>query len=132
TWAGKYNNITSLSFGYDADGNRTFKTADRSFTGNYNYTPGTNRLASITGNSGAATFTYDAMGEMTNDGTYKYSNDVTGNLNAVNDATTNAVLGTYAYNGFGQRVQQTAGGVAYSYLYDLRGHVAVQSLRGAA
>lgn len=121
-WSGRYANITSLAFGYDVDGNRTFKTANTNFTGNYNYAAGSNRLMSITGNSGAATYAYDNAGNVTNDGTYKYTYD---SLNAMTKATTetSTTVGAYVNDGMGRRAQETANGTTHSYVYDEAGHL---------
>jgi RHS repeat-associated protein len=123
TWHGRYSNITSLGFTYDADGNRTSKAANTSFIGTYNYDSASNQLMSITGNSGAATYAYDTAGDVTNDGSYKYTYDPTNRLSVAKTASTGTSVGTYVYDGVGQRVQETANGTTHSFVYDEAGHL---------
>jgi RHS repeat-associated protein len=71
--------------------------------------------------------TYDAAGNVTNDGSHAYTFDaenriicvgVTSNGNCITSAST-----VYVYNAAGDRVRKTTGGVSVDYLYDLVGHI---------
>ncbi len=61
----------------------------------------------------SAGFAYNDAGQMTADGTLSYSWDRAGRLLGAGDSS-------HAYNGLGQRVQQTASGVVTEYLLDVQ------------
>ncbi|MCB9438417.1 MAG: RHS repeat protein [Anaerolineales bacterium] len=60
-------------------------------------------------------FSYDAAGQMLSDGSLTYTWDRAGRLKTVTDAGDTY---QYAYNGLGQRVQQTVNSVITDYLLD--------------
>lgn len=122
SWQGKYGTITSLALGYDADGDRASETTNGTSTGTYNYGNTSDQLLSITGN-GAATYGYDAMGDVTTDATYKYSYDQRERLTSINNAGTNALVATYYYNGLGQRAKKVVGTKTTYFIYDESGHL---------
>lgn len=94
------------AYTYDANGNRTSQSGNAS-SSTYGYQGGTNRLLSI---SGALTrsYSYDGAGNIVADGQHSYSFDATNRLSAIDGGQTQ-----YRYNGVGQRVQKTGGGVSY-------------------
>jgi hypothetical protein len=66
---------------------------------NYAFSASTNRIST----SG---FTYDAAGDLTDDGTHSYQYDAEGRLISVDHGTT----ASYVYNALGWRVEKQAGG----------------------
>lgn len=110
----------SQAFDYDANGNRiqarfgagTYANAIQSTS---------NRLMSTTGPVPAKTNTYDNAGNLTSDGTAKYTFGTNGRLASVMVA---GVTTRYRYNGFGERVEKAgaSGSVTY-YVYDPAGHL---------
>jgi RHS repeat-associated protein len=70
-----------------------------------------NRLTSVNGQS----YTYDDNGNLLSDGAKTYGYDSANRLTSVLD---NGVITQYAYTGDGDRVSQTVGGVATSYIFD--------------
>jgi RHS repeat-associated protein len=88
-------------YSYDATGNRlTEKVAGTTF--NYTYPTTSHRLASVSGPK-ARSFSYDANGSMTGNGSQQFVYNSLGRLHQVITA-----LGTYQYriNGLGQRVMK--------------------------
>ncbi len=103
------NPVREYDFSYDVAGNRTQEilTVDGGTPTQTDYTyDATNRISS-------AGFAYNDAGQMTADGTLSYSWDRAGRLLGAGDSS-------YAYNGLGQRVQQTVSGVVTDYLLDVQ------------
>ena len=93
------------SYQYDPVGNR--QLAD-----GIPYTPNPlNQYPSVGGTS----YTYNANGNLTNDGTYMYGYDYENRLVSVTGAGLNV---SYVYDPFGRRIQKTVNGVVTRYLYD--------------
>lgn len=110
-------------FAYDGGGNREERTVTRSWGATvttYAYTPGTNRLASETTGAAETLYTHDARGNVTGIGGKTLTYDQEGRLVRVSSGAT--ALGSYGYNGFGERVRKTAGGVVTLYVYDFDGN----------
>jgi RHS repeat-associated protein len=117
---------------YDAIGNRTTATIN-GILSTYNYPSPTtsHRLTSTTGGTNPRTFTYDAMGNLTNDGKYTYTYWNNGRINTVTwvtgtapNTTTNTA--TYNINALGQRVRKvTPSNVVGTrrFMYDEAGHL---------
>lgn len=122
SWTGSYSNVSSLAFGYDAAGNRTYRTANNSYTSTYNYSSGNNELSSITG-SGAMTYTYDLAGNISGDGTNQYVHGVLGQIVQIINTSTNTTIAQYAFNGLDQRAVKVTGGVTHYFVYDQSGHL---------
>jgi RHS repeat-associated protein len=99
--------------GYDANGNRVTREGST-----YTTSAASNRLLAVTGTL-ARTYTYDAAGNVTNDGGRSFTYDDAGRLSSVS-ATGSA---TYAYNALGQRVRKTSGGTTLHFVYDEAGHL---------
>lgn len=94
---------TLSTFSYDA--------ANRMTTDQVQTYDANNTLLSNT----TKTLTYDAVGRMTSDGTNGYAYDAADRLLSVNNTAYQ-----YAYNGAGQRVQQTVSGTITQYLLDVQ------------
>jgi YD repeat-containing protein len=97
---------SSFAYSYDLTGNRTGVTV--------------NGTAILTNTYDAADqvvgWTYDAAGNLTNDGTTSYGYDATNDLTGT---TTTGQSRAYTYNGDGTLVGQTANGTTTSYTQDL-------------
>lgn len=110
----------SLSYTYDANGNRLTQGGTTSSTYGYASSPASNRLTSVTTGSTTQSYAYDASGNLTSDGTVSYIYDASGRL-------TNAATTAYDYNALGQRVGKShTPGVDIYYTYDEQGHVLEQ------
>lgn len=120
---GSYGNFT---YTYDLDGNMTTKTTvSTGKVRTYAYDSLSNHLLTSTGGSGGVTnFTYDAFGNLDTDGTYNYNHDLTERLTSVGNGTT--TVGTYTYNGLGQRVKKVADGTTSYFIYDEEGHLLME------
>jgi RHS repeat-associated protein len=91
---------TTYAYTYDAVGNRSSKITG-SNTDTYAYPGTSNRLSSITPPSGPVkTYSYDAAGNISGDGTSTYLHDTRGRLVL---ATLGGVQSERHYNGLGQR-----------------------------
>jgi YD repeat-containing protein len=88
--------------GYDANSNRTAFTLNASSFG-YNVEPTSNRLLATTGPV-AKSYTYDAAGHSTSDGTNSFTWNAAGRLS---QALTPSGTAAYQYNGKGERVAKT-------------------------
>src|SRR5262249_38482175 len=104
----------SLSYGYDATGNRLSEVRNAATT-QYAYDPASNRM---TGTSGAANeaFSYDAVGQLTSDSRGRYEYAPNGRMTRVTDAATGATtLAQYLYDADGMReIRQVSGRTIYS------------------
>lgn len=96
---------------YDLYGNRLAQNND----GGTCYTP---QHTSSGNNNRLDGFSYDAAGNLLNDGVHNYSYDAEGRLSAVDGGAT----ASYVYDAEGRRVRRSASG-AVDYLYDPAGHV---------
>jgi RHS repeat-associated protein len=91
---------TSYTYTYDAVGNRRSKITGGN-TDSYNYPDTSNRLSTITSTSSPMkTYSYDAAGNISGDGTSSYLHDTRGRLVL---ATLAGVQSERHYNGLGQR-----------------------------
>jgi RHS repeat-associated protein len=109
--ANQNNGQSVYNYVYDIAGNRWQQNGQYSmiatFTGNN--TTNNNR---IDGRS------YDAAGNLLNDGIHNYTFDAENRLTQVDSGAT----ATYIYDAGGRRVRKTVGGVSVDYLYDLSDH----------
>jgi len=127
TWALGSTAVGDLEYQYDADSRVTQKTG--SFAG-------TKLPAAMTGNTFNAANemtafngtpqTYDANGNLTNDGTNTYTWDARNHLTAI----TGPSSATFAYDPLGRRDQKTINGSSTQFLYD--GHNPVQEIQNGA
>jgi len=108
---------TGRTWGYDLTGNRTQASVGGA-TDTYSTAATSNRLNTITGGV-ARTFSYDAMGNITGDGTFTATYDARGRLKSVTKAGSTT---SYDYDGFGQRIKKSGGpaGTVF-YVYDTDG-----------
>lgn len=81
--------------------------------------PASNRLTESTGLD-VRTYAYDAMGNITNDGTRSFTYNDAGRMVS---ATRASVATTYALNALGQRVKKTTSGSSTYFAYDEVGHL---------
>jgi RHS repeat-associated protein len=103
-----YSDGTNFRYTYDAVGNRLSEEATGGTVNSYAY-DAANRLASVDG----VPYAWDANGNLLDDGSYTYSYDHANRLKTVNGPEVSA---SYAYNGLGVRVQETAGGTTTHYV----------------
>ena len=113
---------TNYGYGYDATGNRTQQTLG-STTLNYGTDPASNRLLTVS-STPPKTYSYDANGSETGDGTNQYAYDVRGRLSQSTTA-----LGTtqYVVNSLGQRIRKTTPSSDTLYDYDQWGRLMAES-----
>ena len=100
-------------YDYDAVGNRLTMTTTNEIITTYSY-DAANRLTDVNG----STYSYDANGNLLNDGTNNYTYDAANRLTSVTDGTTTS---TYLYDGTGNRVVQTVNGITTPYVLDIAG-----------
>ena len=111
---------------YDAIGNRTSATIN-GIMSTYHLPTNSHKLTSTVGGTNPRAFTYDAMGNLTNDGKYTNTYLNNGRLRTVvwtAGTTTNTV--TYDLNALGQRVRKTAPssvGGSRLFMYDEAGRL---------
>jgi RHS repeat-associated protein len=119
--------LGTLTYGYDANGQRTSvggsyaRTGLPAALGSASYDDA-NQIASFGGTS----LTYDDNGNLTSDGVRAYT------WNARNElaSLTGPVSGSFAYDAFGRRRSKTIGGTTTQFLYD--GLNPVQELSGGS
>src|SRR6185437_9641605 len=69
-------------------------------------------------------FTYDAAGNILNDGSHSYTYDAEGRMLTVDGGST----ATYVYDASGQRVEETLfGGAPIDFIYDQQGHAVTEA-----
>jgi RHS repeat-associated protein len=120
--AGRYG---SISYTYDDVGNRLTRNTNGTVE-TYTYFTGTNSLQAVTGGQNPRTFSYDANGNITSDGTLTFIYDQSNQLTEVEQGANN--VATYTYNGLGERAIKQAGTNTTIYHYDLDGKVIAESL----
>lgn len=108
----------SVTYAYDANGNRTQQGGTSASSYSYGSPFTSNRLVSISGSQSRA-YQYDAAGNVISDGLTDFTYDGAGRMVGSSSGAT-----TYSYNGLGQRiVKRSAGELEASYLYDEEGHL---------
>ena len=115
---------SSLSWGYDAVGNR-LAYSDSSGTTNYSYEVGNNRLIQLSGAQNAV-ITYDGNGNIIDDDTLEYFYNDNNRLYQITDGA--QVRGQYTYNAKGQRVTKEASGSLEIFHYDMFGALIGESI----
>lgn len=116
---------TNYGYNYDATGNRTAQTLGGT-TRNYQTDPASNKLQSIS-STPPRTYSHDANGSITGDGTNTFAYDTRGRLT---QTITAAGTTQYQINALGQRVRKTTSGTNATdtiYHYDLAGHLIAES-----
>ena len=131
TTLGVTTNPVTQTLAYDAIGNRT-SGINNGITTTHNLPTNSHKLSSTTGGTNPRTFTYDAMGNLTNDGKYTNTYLNNGRLRTVvwtsvttSGTTTNTV--TYDLNALGQRGRKSAPssvGGTRRFMYDEAGRLA--------
>jgi RHS repeat-associated protein/uncharacterized repeat protein (TIGR02543 family) len=112
--------LSRTGYAYDLNGNRTEKSQDLTTVTTGSIDPNSNRLHSQSGAQNV-TYSYDAMGNLTGDGTVNYSYNAAGRRIA---ATAANLTARYTYNALGQRVSKTVNGATRQFFYDEQGHLA--------
>jgi RHS repeat-associated protein len=75
-------------------------------------------------NNQSTSFSYDAAGNVLNDGSHNYSYDAEGHMLTVDGGST----ATYIYDASGQRVEETVnGGAPTDFIYDQQGHAVTEA-----
>jgi RHS repeat-associated protein len=101
----------SFTYVYDRYGNRWQQNALQSGPSpQFSFNTATNQI-------GAGGYTYDAPGNMTNDGFHTYKYDAEGNIISVDSGST----AQYVYNALNQRVRSVVGSTATEYLFNASG-----------
>ncbi|MCB1724724.1 MAG: RHS repeat protein [Gammaproteobacteria bacterium] len=106
---------TTTAFTYDAIGNRL--TENDGSTTTYTYPSTSSKLSSL----GSDSYTYDAMGNITDDAALAYTWSAAALLKEVKTSGTSMVLGTYTYDASNLRTKKVAGGNTVHYVYGLGG-----------
>ena len=107
-----------LAYAYDGNGNRRQETQGTAVT-SYGYGATSNRLQGLSG-ARSRSFTYDAAGSLTGDGSLSYGYDGRGRLTQLSSGY------RYSINGAGQRVAKAGPGVATGilhFVYDEQGRL---------
>ncbi|MCL4678635.1 MAG: hypothetical protein KJ017_08600 [Alphaproteobacteria bacterium] len=84
---------------------------------NYSYPSTNSKLSSV----GADSYSYDAMGNITDDDALAYTWSAAALLKEVKTSGTSTVLGTYTYDASNLRTKKVAGGNTVHYVYGLGG-----------
>ncbi len=105
----------TASFTYDAIGNRLTEVTGS--TVNYSYPSTNSKLSSV----GADSYSYDAMGNITDDDALAYTWSAAALLKEVKTSGTSTVLGAYTYDASNLRTKKVAGGNTVHYVYGLGG-----------
>lgn len=105
------------SWTYDTNGNRLGESGGAPST--YTISGSSNRITAVTGALNR-TYTHDAAGNITSDGTLSFSYDDAGRMVSAVTAGGNA---TYVPNALGQRVKKAAPGGTTYFVYDEAGHL---------
>jgi YD repeat-containing protein len=105
----QYSTGESFAYTYDAVGNRLSLVTSSGST-SYEY-DAANRLTSVNG----VVYTWDANGNLLNDGVSTYTYDHADRLTQVANGT---LTTEFAYNGVGDRVAKTVDGVTTDYVLD--------------
>jgi RHS repeat-associated protein len=113
------NATTTRGWTYDANGNRLTESGTAPSTYTYTVSPGSNRVASITG-ALARTFSYDAAGNSTGYGGATFTYNQRGRLSSATYAGNSA---TYLYDAAGLRIRRIGPGGTTLYIYDEAGHL---------
>lgn len=108
-----YSNDDFYHYTYDKVGNRLEQQSEVNglpSTIAYSY-DNANRLESVN----SVSYTFDANGNLLNDGTNTYTYDLANRLTSISGAQS----ASYTYNGFGDRLSQTVGSQTTNYVLDL-------------
>jgi RHS repeat-associated protein len=111
-----------IDYSYDATHNRTKKTQllNGLSEEQYQYDQNNNKLTKLIANN-TQTFSYDAVGNMTDNGNYQFSYGDDNRLHSINQNA--QLIASYRYNAQGQRISKTVSGKTIHYLYDINGQL---------
>jgi RHS repeat-associated protein len=114
-----YSTGENFAYGYDAVGNRTVHTRTLTVTTviTYHY-DAANRLDYFYTDGAPTDLTWDANGNLLTQGSNEYTWDAANHLISAN---IDGVASTFAYNGLGQRTEQTVDGLTTEYVLDVAG-----------
>ena len=98
----------NMTWTYDRWGNRTSQTATNGPQPSFSFNTGSNQISG---------YTYDAAGNLINDGIHSYSYDAEGNLTAVDGGQT----ATYVYDALNHRVREVVGSAATELVFNAGG-----------
>ncbi|MDU9051101.1 MAG: RHS repeat-associated core domain-containing protein, partial [Candidatus Electrothrix sp. Rat3] len=99
----------AFDFDHDGTGNRLSRTVDSSDVTGYNYATGTNRLSQSTG-SVAASYGYDASGNIATDSTDTTAYNLTDDQRLASVTKGGVTAGAYQYDGRGLRTVKIVNG----------------------
>ena len=85
--------------------------------------PWSSQLTILASNNRLSGYSYDASGNLLNDGNHTYTYDAENRV-----TTVDGTGASYLYDAQGRRVRKTVGGSATDYVYDIQGHVAAEVL----
>src|SRR5208283_1932219 len=105
----------AFAYQYDQFGNRwgTNSSCSSSDTSACQFTFNANNKITNAG------VTYDAAGNVTDDGTYSYTYDAEGRVTTA--TASSGQVGAYDYDAFGHRTHESIGGTKYEFIFDLSG-----------
>jgi YD repeat-containing protein len=107
----------TVGYTYDANGNRLTQTGTQTAT--YTISSSNNRITSITGTP-ARTYSYDAAGHVSGDGSLTFGYSDEGRMSSV---TSGGVTTSYLVNALGQRVKKSNASLTRLFVYDEAGHL---------
>lgn len=113
---------TIWDYTYDANGNRTSVALNNGTPGGYTIASTSNRINAVA--APPITFSYDAAGNLTSDGSFTLSYDLAGRLSTLAHASQST--SSYSYDNAGQRVRKSSTvGVSATviFVYDTSGHL---------
>lgn len=122
TCASPTNGNPSYAYVYDRLSNRWQQNAHVSGGSSFIATFTGNNPGNPQNNNRMDSYSYDASGNLLNDGTHNYAFDAENRSTQVDNGTT----ATYVYDANGQRVRKTKGSTTVDYLYDLADHEIVE------
>ncbi len=127
TYSAGSTQLGTLTYGYDADGRVTSKNGTLAAIGLPTAVSGNafnadNGMSAFNG----TTLSYDANGNLTNDGTNTYTWDARNHLTAISGA----MAASFIYDAFGRRASKSIGAATTQFLYDRMNPV--QELQGGA
>lgn len=110
---------TTWAYTYDANGNRKSVALNNGSAWPYTIDGASNRLNAVT--TPPISFSHDAAGNITSDGSFTLGYDLRGRLASV--AHPGQGTTSYAYDNAGQRVRKSSSTGTVAFVYDLQGHL---------
>jgi len=117
-WTYTYDDFDRLIGANQNSGQAVYSYAYDRFTNRWQQNGPHTMLLTFSGaNNRMDGYSYDADGNVLNDGVHSYAYDAENRIISVDGGST-----TYVYDANGQRVRKTVGGASTDYAYDLSGH----------